>query len=86
MDKFDEHLIFIISQPRSASSMLQLLLNSHPKITSLPEPWLILPLVYTFKYPGVKADYNSSFAFHGLNDYLRSVDNGKEFLKAYLRD
>jgi sulfotransferase family protein len=41
----DKQFIFVISQPRSGSTLLQSLLNNHPQIGTLPEPWLLLPLI-----------------------------------------
>jgi hypothetical protein len=81
----DSNLIFLISQPRSGSSMLQQLLNTHPRIYSIPEPWFMLPLVYTIKYPGVEADYNSRFAKINFTDYLERFSDGKKQYNQLLR-
>lgn len=82
----DKNLIFLISQPRSGSSLLQQLLISNPYITSLPEPWFMLPLIYTYKFPGVESDYNSSYANICLNNYLEHFNHGKELYKNYLKE
>ena len=82
----EKNIVFLISQPRSGSSLLQQLLSSHPSIASLPEPWFMLPLVYTYKYPGTESDYNSRFANICLHDYLQRFDNGKELYKHYLKN
>lgn len=38
-----ENLIFLISQPRAGSTMLQKVLGSHPEIHTVSEPWVALP-------------------------------------------
>jgi hypothetical protein len=35
-------LVFIISQPRAGSTLLQRILDSHSKVCSPPEPWVML--------------------------------------------
>lgn len=39
----DSNLIFLISQPRSGSTLLQKILNQHNEISTVGEPWLLLP-------------------------------------------
>lgn len=36
------NIVFIISLPRSGSTLLQRLLSNHPKIFTVPEPWILL--------------------------------------------
>jgi len=43
-----DNIIFIISLPRSGSTLLQKILASHPSIESHSEPWLLLPLISIF--------------------------------------
>lgn len=43
-----DNIIFIISLPRSGSTLLQKILASHPIIESHSEPWLLLPLISIF--------------------------------------
>jgi hypothetical protein len=81
-----KNIIFLISQPRSGSSLLQQMLNMHSAITTLPEPWIMLPLIYTYKYPGIESDYNSYFANKGFHDYLGRFRNGAERYQRYLKD
>jgi len=49
--------IFLISLPRSGSTMLQKILMSHQEIVSTGEPWFLLPLTYLQKDEGIKAVY-----------------------------
>ncbi len=38
-----KNLIFLISQPRAGSTMLQRILGNHPDIYTVSEPWLMVP-------------------------------------------
>jgi Sulfotransferase family len=37
--------IFLLSLPRSGSTMVQRVLSTHPEVASTPEPWILLPLL-----------------------------------------
>lgn len=76
-------VIFLLSLPRSGSTLVQRILMSHSQVASCGEPWLALPLARLFK-PG------DSFSPWGAASLVRSADNlfrelpgGKE---AYLQE
>lgn len=85
----DSNVAFIVSQPRSGSTLLQAILDSHPEVVSTGEAWMMLPLAYALRgnSPGVRTPYDaelaqeavSSFAHefleHGLSDLQRHVGN-----------
>ena len=71
--------IFLISLPRSGSTLLQKLLMSHSSIASVAEPWLLLPLCYSFKENGLLAEY-------GHNTYLKGMRSIYENLPAGIED
>lgn len=49
MKKFDEQqLVFLLSMPRSGSTLLNLMLGSHPDISAPPEPWIVLAVADFF--------------------------------------
>lgn len=50
-----DKLIFVISPPRSGSTLLQRMLGSHSEIFTHPEPHLITPLAYLGYYDTVDA-------------------------------
>lgn len=79
-------LIFIICQPRSGSSMLQQMILSSGKVISLPEPWLLLPILFITKYPGIQSVYNSNFAHICFSDYLAGTPQGNEKYLTYLSE
>ena len=39
-----ENLVFLLSMPRSGSTLLSLMLGSHPEVCCPPEPWIVLAL------------------------------------------
>lgn len=72
-----ENLIFVISQPRSGSTLLQHILASHSQVHTLPEPWLMLHLVYGLRVTGLEAEYNARYAHLALKDFLKRVPDGE---------
>lgn len=70
-------LIFLISQPRSGSTLLQRILGSHEDILTLPEPWLMLHTVYANKPEGLAAEYNSAYAHIALQGFLKRINRGQ---------
>jgi hypothetical protein len=80
-----EHLLFLISQPRSGSTLLQHILASHPDIHTLPEPWMMLHLVYALHEHGITAEYNAHYAYLALQGFL-SKTGGEEIYMRALRD
>ncbi len=79
-------LIFLISQPRSGSSLVQQILLQSERIVSFPEPWLMLPLVYTFKDSGMSGVYNPHFAQVNLQEHLERYPDGLPRFQSEIRD
>ncbi len=44
-------VLFVVSQPRAGSTLLQTMLAGHPKVTAPGETWLMLPLIYAVGGP-----------------------------------
>ncbi|NEP20168.1 MAG: sulfotransferase [Leptolyngbya sp. SIO4C1] len=63
-----ENLIFLISQPRSGSTLLQRILGGHPSIFTTAEPWLMLHPLYALKYSGYETDYRADLARDALDE------------------
>ncbi len=77
------HLIFLISQPRAGSTMLQKILGGHPSIHTCSEPWLMLHPIYGLRAQGYDAEYGSSLANAAVHSFLHTLEKGKEeYLKA----
>lgn len=70
--------IFLLSLPRSGSTLLQRLLAAHPKISTLSEPWLLLPLCYALKPAGVFSEYDHGTCHKAISDFIQQLPN-KEY-------
>lgn len=74
-----EGLIFIISAPRSGSTLLQRMLASHSMVFTHPEPHILTPLAFQGVYYEVdKAAFNHRVAAQALREYVEELPNGEE--------
>ena len=72
-----KNLIFMISQPRAGSTLVQRTLGSHPDIHTMPETWTMLNSLYALKNEGYEAEYNSEWARLAVRDFLHRLPNGE---------
>ncbi len=79
-----ENIIFLISQPRAGSTLLQLVLAGHPDIATTSEPWIALHPIYALKHNEANATYNSDLAYYALLDFLSQAGVDKGFYKQQL--
>lgn len=70
--------LIIFSLPRSGSTLLQRVLAADSQISSVAEPWVLLPFVYALRGSGVKAEYSHYWANFALNDFIRELPYGKQ--------
>ncbi|MBB2496852.1 sulfotransferase [Aquipseudomonas ullengensis] len=83
----DKQLIFMISLPRSGSTLLQKILGGHDDIYTSSEPWLMLHPLYALKDEGIQARYGARLAAQGLQDFISDLPGkGEDFYYAQLRD
>ena len=74
--------IFIFSLPRAGSTLLQRVLMAHKDISSVAEPWILLPNVYTTKDKGTLSEYASTVSYKGVSDFINNLPNKKnDYLK-----
>ena len=80
--EIEKRLIFIISIPRSGSTMLQRVLASHSEIMTIPEPFIITPLAYMLnselsgkKLRGVSSMFINKILGYDYQNTLRSIMN-----------
>lgn len=73
-----ENLIFIISQPRAGSTLLQLILGSHPHIHTMSEPWIMLHPLYALRQEGYQAEYGENLARIAVRDFFEALPMGEE--------
>lgn len=79
----DENLIFLISQPRAGSTLLQSILGGLEQVHTVSEPWLMLHPLYALRERGHTAEYDAVVANRALVDFLATLGNGKdEYLTA----
>ena len=81
-----ENLIFIITRPRSGSTLLQHILGSHSEIYTLPEPWIMLPLVFMGRPSGSVAEYDAFLAYYAQEHFLKQIPEGKAVYEKAVRD
>ena len=79
-------LIFIISQPRSGSTLLQRVLAGHPTVQTSAETWLMLHPLYALKESGIKSEFNHRWARRGVQDFLTHYTDGDEVYIRALRN
>jgi hypothetical protein len=67
---------FIISLPRSGSTLLQRLLAAHPRIQTVGEPWLALPFAYALREQGARAEFSHRSMAQGINGFIEALPGG----------
>lgn len=74
-----KNIVFILSLPRSGSTLLQRMLMKHPKIRTRSEPWLMLPLAYLTKAEEqFFAPYDYSHAQRAISEMVQDLPEGWE--------
>ena len=77
--------IFLLSLPRSGSTLLQRLLATAPEVSTASEPWILLPLLYALRPSGAAAEYDHRVMAEGVHDLLQQVPNGRELYLAEVK-
>lgn len=70
--------VFVISLPRSGSTLLQKILSAHSRIGSAAEPWILLPLAaMTDEVNGpVYAEYSHTESVRAMHDLIAATREG----------
>ena len=74
----EDQLIFLISQPRSGSTLTQKLLGAHSKIYTRSEPWLMLHPSYSLKKSGIYSEYNFNTDRKAFEVFVEGLPDGEE--------
>jgi hypothetical protein len=77
--------LFILSLPRSGSTLAQRVLGAHPDIATAAEPWLLLPHTYATRATGVYAEYGHALAARAIREFTASLPDGEETYRDELR-
>ena len=75
--------VFILSLPRSGSTLLQRMLMANPAVATVPEPWLLLPLFYARREAGIATEYRQRTASTAVNEFIaRLPDEDNDWFEA----
>jgi len=69
--------IFLLSLPRSGSTLLQRLLATHPEVATTSEPWLLLPLLLAYRPSHLYASYRQPVLLRAFEDLLARIPEGR---------
>jgi hypothetical protein len=77
--------VFVLSLPRSGSTLLQRMLATHPEVATASEPWLLLPQLYALRERGAAAEYGHRTAARAISDFADSLPGGRDDYLAEVR-
>ena len=69
--------IFVLSLPRSGSTLVQRVLAAHDEIATAAEPWLLLPHGYALHERGMAAEYTQPIAARAIQEFVHHLPNGE---------
>lgn len=69
--------LFLLSMPRSGSTLLQRVLAAHSAISTSSEPWLLLPLLYSLRAQGTYSDYGHAASVEAIEDFYNRLPSGR---------
>jgi hypothetical protein len=78
--------IFIFSIQRSGSTLIQRIIGAHPGVSTVSEPWLLLPLLYTLRSRGVDAEYPHALMVSAIEDFYGELPDGRKDYERELHD
>lgn len=75
--------VFLLSLPRSGSTLIQRILACHSDIATSSEPWLMLPLFYALRNKGVHAEYEHVRLSEAIEDFFYALPgNRSDYISA----
>lgn len=77
--------IFLFSLPRSGSTLVQRILASSAQISTVSEPWILLPLLAARRLQGTFADYSHLSAFYAIGDFINNLPDQETTYRAEVR-
>jgi hypothetical protein len=77
--------IFLFSISRSGSTLIQRIIAAHEGVSTVSEPWLLLPHAYTLRRRGVDAEYVHPLLVTAIEDFCRELPRGEEDYVVELR-
>jgi len=70
--------VFLISLPRSGSTLLQKLLATSLDVATTNEPWIALPIAYLRRHGGLAAEYWHATCANAIDDVVAQFPNKEE--------
>jgi hypothetical protein len=65
-----ENLVFLLSLPRSGSTIVSLMLGNHSEVLCPPEPWFLLKVAELIEYGSSKSIFDDEQATIGTKEFL----------------
>lgn len=78
--------IFIFSNPRAGSTLVQRVIAAHDGVATTSEPWLLLPHLYGLREEGVVAEYPHGLGVAALREFCEELPDGVEDYRRELHD
>ncbi len=72
----DKNLIFLISLPRSGSTLTQKIISAHKDVYTRSEHWIMINPLYALKNEGTKAEYNKKWEYGATQDFISHLPGG----------
>jgi hypothetical protein len=77
--------LFLLSLPRSGSTLVQRVLATHPEIATAAEPWVALPQLYATHGSGVYAEYGYGPSTRAIREFAETLPGGDDAYRAEVR-
>ena len=77
--------IFLFSLPRSGSTLLQRIVGAHPEVSTVSEPWILLPQLYARRYVGAMTEYRHELSVRAIEDFSATLPRGSRDYEDELR-
>ena len=78
--------LFLLSLPRSGSTLAQRILAAHEAIATASEPWILLPYLYTLRGRGAYAEYSHRVLVRAVEDFCKVLPHGRDDYVAEIRE
>lgn len=77
--------IFVISLPRSGSTLLQRMIASSPGVSTVSEPWFLLPLVGMYSDLEIYSEYGQKLTSMAMADLIEALPNKMDDVRDVVR-
>ena len=82
----NKNLIFLLSLPRSGSTLTQKIIGAHENVYTRSEPWIMLHPLFSLKKEGINAKYNKALEYTATRDFIHNLPGGRNSYIKYLQD